>query len=182
MTITMQDTDTPSAWVGCLGCYNNGNLFGKWLPGNVCDDLEAAGLARIETIGDYTAARCVKCGGDEFNVFDHENFGGLLSGECSPVEAREAAELWEQAPESEREAWAAYLDNIGKGATYSDFQDNYIGEFNSDYEIAEEFANECGLLDEMPESLRRYFDFDAYARDLMSGDIWSNSGHYFWNR
>jgi len=39
-------------------------------------------------------------------------------------------------------------------------------------EYAEEYIEDCGLLDEMPENLRYYFDVEAFARDmLLSGDI-----------
>lgn len=39
-------------------------------------------------------------------------------------------------------------------------------------QYAEEYIEDCGLLDEMPENLRYYFDVDAFARDmLLSGDI-----------
>ncbi|MBL4830025.1 MAG: antirestriction protein ArdA [Aliivibrio sp.] len=33
----------------------------------------------------------------------------------------------------------------------------------------EEFAEETGLLNDLPEQLQYYFDFDAYARDLLLG-------------
>ncbi|PCI21054.1 hypothetical protein COB64_00850 [Candidatus Wolfebacteria bacterium] len=37
---------------------------------------------------------------------------------------------------------------------------------------AENYIEDTGLLDEMPENLRYYFDVDAFARDmLLSGDI-----------
>ena len=33
-------------------------------------------------------------------------------------------------------------------------------------DVAYEVASECGYLDEMPEHLRNYFDFEAFGRDL----------------
>lgn len=37
---------------------------------------------------------------------------------------------------------------------------------------AENYIEDIGLLDEMPENLRYYFDTEAFARDmLLSGDI-----------
>ena len=39
-------------------------------------------------------------------------------------------------------------------------------------EYAYEYIDDTGLLNEMPENLRFYFDFDAFTRDMiMSGDI-----------
>ena len=168
-----KDSDTPSAWVGCLGCYNSGALVGKWIAGNACDDLEAAGLTN-------SAGACVKCGADEFWVMDHENFDGMLSGECSPMEAYEAASQLDGVEEYEREILRAWLGN-GMKFDLDAMREAYLGEYASDQEMAEEFAESCDLLGDMPESLRYYFDFEAYARDLMN-DVWQFSGYYFWNR
>lgn len=168
-----KDTDTPSAWVGCLGCYNSGALVGKWLPGNECDNLEAAGLTN-------SSGACVKCGADEFYVLDHENYGGVLSGECSPIEAYNAAILLESVEDHERGPWEAWLSN-GMPADIDTMRECYIGEFSNDEELGEYIADECGLLNDMPESLRGYFDHARYGRDL-AYDTFEVSGHYFWNR
>lgn len=36
------------------------------------------------------------------------------------------------------------------------------------HEYAQEMVDDNGLLNEVPEPLRSYFDFEAYARDLFS--------------
>lgn len=168
-----KNSDTPSAWVGCLSCYNSGALVGKWIPGNECDDLEAAGLTN-------GAGACIKCGADEFYVLDHENFGGVLSGECSPVEAYNAAMLLESVEDYEREQWEAWLSN-GMPADIDAMRECYIGEFSNNEELGEYFADECGLLSDMPEGLHRYFDYAAYGRDI-AYDTFEYGGFYFWNR
>jgi len=39
-------------------------------------------------------------------------------------------------------------------------------------EYAEEYIEDCGLLSELPENLRYYFDVEAFARDMvLGGDI-----------
>lgn len=87
------------------------------------------------------------------------------------------------------EAFSAYWENIGgKGEmpdkqTLSDAEDCYIGEFKSLSHLAEHLVDDLGLLDQMPENLRCYFDYDAYGRDLsLGGDVWEENGHFFWNR
>jgi len=167
-----KDTDTPSAWVGCLGCYNSGALVGKWIPGSECNDLEAAGLTN-------SAGACIKCGADEFWVMDHENFGSVLSGECSPMEAYDAAILLESVEDYEREQWEAWLSN-GMPADIDTMRECYIGEFSNDEELGEYMVDECGLLNDMPESLRGYFDYAKYGRDL-AYDTFEAAGHYFWS-
>jgi len=168
-----KDTDMPSAWVGCLGCYNSGALVGKWIAGNECNDLEAAGLTN-------SAGACIKCGADEFWVMDNQNFGGVLSGECSPMEAYNAAILLESVEDYERPLWEAWLSN-GMPADIDTMRECYIGEFSNDEELGEYMADECGLLSDMPEHLRGYFDYAAYGQDL-AYDTFEAAGHYFWNR
>ncbi len=137
-------SDTPSAWIGCLSCYNNGSLFGKWIPGTQAADLEAAGLAKVETVGEYTAPRCVRCFGDEFAVLDHENFHGFIDGECSVTEAQEAADLIEsiEAEGIDIAAAAAWISFTGQAWDLDSFQDSYQGEHDSFQEYAEELARE----------------------------------------
>lgn len=88
-------------------------------------------------------------------------------------------------------AFAAWWDNIGPSIGHdlpteddlSEAEDAYIGEFKSFSHLAEHLMDETGGLDEMPENLRYYFDFDKYGNDLrIGGDAWENGGHYFWNR
>ena len=166
--------EIPSAWVGCLGCYNSGRLIGKWIPGNECDDLEAAGLTN-------SAGACLKCGADEFWVMDHEHFSGLISGECSPMEAYEAAMKLEDVEESEREVLAAWLGN-GMEFDLEEMRECYAGEFDSDTDFGWDLAEATGLLSEIPDYVANYFDMEAWSRDLLLGDYWSFSGHYFRNQ
>lgn len=64
--------------------------------------------------------------------------------------------------------------------------DHYQGEHLSLVHWAENFLEESGSLEGMPENLVRYFDFDYYARDAeLGGDIFtieSAGGIYvLWN-
>lgn len=140
---TVKTDTTPRAWVGCLGCYNSGSLNGEWLEGSAAADLVAAGLAQDITVGDYTAPRCLSCGADEFWVFDHENYLGLISGECSPVDAERYAATVE---EIEREgidlgAAAAFIADRHEWDLDA-FQDSYVGQYESLEEYAQELAGE----------------------------------------
>lgn len=172
---TINDT-TPRVWVGCLGCYNSGRLIGQWVEGTSAGDTERVSLSDSD-------GRCLNCGGDEFWVFDHENFGGLISGECSPMEAQEKAELLESVDDDEREVLEAWVSNIGvKNLDIDQMRECYAGEFDSDEAFAYEYVESCGLLSDIPESVTNYFDYAALGRDMdLGGDIWSFNGHYFWN-
>lgn len=73
-------------------------------------------------------------------------------------------------------AFAAYMDSEGMDIEEAarEFQDRYAGTHASLEAWAENFAEETGMLAEVPEALRRYFDFEAWARDCaLNGEIWT---------
>ena len=59
--------------------------------------------------------------------------------------------------------------------------DNYLGEFESDEAFAWQYIDDTGMFADVPESISRYFDIEAFARDMMINDITSQNGHYFYN-
>jgi antirestriction protein len=174
---TATATDTPRAWVGCLGCYNGGTLNGIWLDGN-----EATAYGdHLKTYANANGVIfCALCNSDEFWVFDHENYGGLLKGECSPSEAQEIAEKIEAIPAYNREAFLEYCEHVGGDPDYSSFEDAYAGQWNSAEEFAEDLLNSTGELDSNS-FLARYFDIEAYTRDLFYDYFITDSGHVFSN-
>jgi len=178
MNDTLESTE-PRAWVGCLGCYNSGELNGAWVEGIEASEISKAVKVKIGEPAIYgeNCPVCVKCGSDEFWVFDHEGYSGLISGECSPNEAQAKAELLASADDSELEAFTAWLA-LGMGEDIEAMREAYIGEFSTYTELADYFL-ESGAL-EIPDNIRPYFDYEAYGRDL-SFDLMEQGSHYFWN-
>lgn len=72
---------------------------------------------------------------------------------------------------------SAYFENCGV-SDLSDVEESYQGEYSSDEDFAEEYIDSTGMLSEVPENLRWYFDTEKFARDMMM-DYFSNDGHYF---
>ena len=76
------------------------------------------------------------------------------------------------------EALTAFYENLDSGEyepdeVLRDFEDSYAGVYDSLEDYAYEFLESCGDLDCVEESLRRYFDYQSYGRDLvLGGDIW----------
>ncbi len=116
---------------------------------------------------------------EEWAVHDYD-FGGLSMGESPDL-----GELWniyEAACDSgNAEAYLIYADWVGLNcASLSDFQDKYQGEYRSEKDFAESYADDTGLLDSIPESLQYYFDFEAFGRDLFINDFTMlDGGHVF---
>jgi len=51
------------------------------------------------------------------------------------------------------------------------FEGYYVSEGNAQ-EYAEQYLSDSGLLDQIPENLRYYFDVEAFSRDMqLNGDI-----------
>lgn len=168
--MTANESDTMRAWVGCLACYNEGRLVGVWVDA-------------------VDAAECVPCerpGHEEWWVFDHE--GLPVAGECSPAEATRWAETMAACAEgtgAPLDAVRAYLDNFhGFEDALDDFEEAWCGEWDSERQYAEEYAEECGYLSTpaehahhwggqaVPNPLLDYVDWDAWARDLFSSGYW----------
>lgn len=77
------------------------------------------------------------------------------------------------------EAKSAFIDCFGSWDAVG-FEDSYSGEWDSDIALADDFIDSTGMLDNMPDNLRGYFDTAAFARDLMM-DYSESGGHYFRN-
>ena len=159
---------TPRAWVGCLGCYNAGELVGKWLDKDEAEDLEAAGLS--------ADSRCVQCNAGEFWVFDHDNIGN--AGEMNPAEFVEIARRIETINEHDNaDALRVFIDFYSRergdiNDVISDFEDRYTGKYDNRTDWAEQHLEDSGMLNEVPPALRYYIDTDAFARDCSyNGDV-----------
>jgi len=159
--------DEPSIWLGCLSCYNNGRLNGKWITAEQATEPEAAetlnGLAKLSTIDNYTASRCRKCFGDEFDVMDYQ----LIPKSCA--NAKEFYDNAEQLNELHNTDQLILITMLAKNIDTGGQMDldeliryhenNYAGEHNSDKEFGEDYAESVGDLDAVPEHMRNYIDW-----------------------
>ena len=144
-----------------LGKYNEGLLVGRWveLP---CYDLEA----ELEAIGVGAVPY------EEYFITDYESDFGIEVGEYDNIdELNELAEELEALDECEQEAVKAYIElesndvreamnavNKGRCAFYS----------NTD-------------LDTLPDISLRYFDWEAYKRDMELNGYTEINGGVFYN-
>lgn len=79
----------------------------------------------------------------------------------------------------DHDAAAAYLDWSNGPWSLDSFQDAYRGEAESETEFAENYADEAGLLEQLPNDLRCYFDYEAFGRDLFINDFCLHNGYVF---
>jgi len=155
--------DGPRVYVACLAAYNNGKLYGAWIDANQdADDIWTDVQAMLAASPESDA--------EEWAIHDCDGFYGLRLGESASFET--VAELAGLLTEHGA-AYAAYASNIG--ADYADadgFKEAYAGEWRSEREYAEELFDSIDLAE--PGSLaERYFDYEAFTRDLFMTDYWS---------
>lgn len=162
---------TPRLYVGTYAKYNDGNLFGKWI------DLED-----FDCKEDFLEA-CAELHKDEEDpelMFqDFQGFPRNMYSECSVSD--ELWDNWVLLNDSQREIIEAYWDHVDSSGTLKQAEEAYQGEFDTEENFAEELAEDLGYFTDVPDHLRMYFDFKAFARDLFMSDyIWAG-GHVFRN-
>ena len=159
-------TGHPAVYVGTYHKYNCGSLFGAWLD-----------LTTFASYEDF----CEVCrflhrdeADPELMFQDMENFPDEWYSESGLDEDTFDLILqYADLDDDERRAFDAYIENKGSGRdaeVFDDFRDKYVGEFDSEEEFAEHIADECGMLDKVPESIKQYFNYERFARDLFASD------------
>ena len=158
-----------------LGKYNEGNLIGEWVTLPTTErELEAV-YERIGINEEY----------EEMFITDYEtDIEGLEVGEYDNIdELNELAEELENLDEAEQKAIQAMLLD---GYEFEDALEKVTdGDFNIYHnckdmtDIAYEVVEECGYLENVPENVTRYFDYEAFGRDLdIEGKFYYIDGDY----
>lgn len=155
-----QNTKEIKVFVTNLGKYNEGELIGEWLDLPATDDDIAALLDRIGINERY----------EEYFITDCEtDIEGLDIGEYESLDdLNDVAAQIMDLDDSDIECIEAMLKN---GSTFDEalagYSDCTIWPGCLDMtDVAYAIADITGLLDEIPERLRFYFDYEAYGRDL----------------
>ena len=150
----------PKAWVGCLHCYNNGDLVGSW--------FEAAEAADV-TLMDIHAPEMTTDSCEELWVFDVD--GLPVSEEMDPLTAARWGNLLNFIDERLQPSFFAWIAS-GAASLDSDglpdpkaFEDAFVDVYTDFRDYSDRLADETLLYDSSDE-VRRYFDYEAFARDL----------------
>lgn len=169
---------TPRIYVACLASYNAGTLHGKWIDAD--QDADS-----IHTEIKEMLAESQEGGAEEYAIHDFEGFGSYELREFTDIET--VSQIAE-AIRKHGEIITDILNHLGGDIddAIKCLEEQYQGEYNSLEDWASEFLEDCGFLNEIPENLRYYFDFEKYARDAeLNGDIFTikrdRKVHVFFN-
>ena len=172
---------TIKIYVACLASYNSGHLFGAWFDLKDfadADDLRDA-IERDVLRSPKNPVNSVLAPCEEFAIHDFEAPKGVEIKEYSDLD--ELFEMNEVLSDDNGELILALKDHLGTGTSLQDakeyLEENHCGEFKSDIEFADDIAeNSMGW--DMSTGIGRYFDSEAFARDLMF-EHFEIDGHYF---
>ena len=157
-------TGEPALYVGTYAKYNNGDLTGMWVS-----------LARCYDYDEFMKV-CYFLHRDEEDLElmfqDCDNIPDCWYSECGlDEETFDLIKAYGELNEDEQRAYEAFLDlRCEDDLTVEDFREHYCGEWHSEEEFAENLIEELGILDEVPEHLRRFFDVSAYSDELFRYD------------
>ncbi|WP_193107342.1 antirestriction protein ArdA [Brachybacterium sp. FME24] len=161
----MTTTTEPAmkVWIGCLACYNNGQLVGEWFHAIDADEVTLADVHR--------GSGGSRAGCEELWCLDVDDMP--VHREMSPTEAAEWGRIVEDVDEHLRPALLAWVRSgnyvaVGTGdlPSVSDFEERYAGAWDDFNEYAHQLAEDIGLLADVPEEVARYFDWKSWTRDL----------------
>lgn len=148
-----------------LGKYNEGELIGKWLDLPVTEDELTGTLEEIGINEEY----------EEFFITDKEsNYSAITDtiDEYSNIEElSELIETIENLDEHDSEKLCAILEYFGDSSIddYISSLDDYnlMSDVHSDYDLGYYYIEESGCYNlESMGNLARYFDYEAFGRDI----------------
>ena len=142
-----------------LGKYNEGYLIGEWVELQITDEELDAVLERIGINEQY----------EEYFITDYESDYGLTANEYSSISTlNELAEQVADLDEYDRDILTALMS---EGYTLADALckvDDVMVYYDCHdmTDVAYAYIEETGLLDSVPENIARYFDYEAFGRDM----------------
>jgi len=170
-----------------LGKYNEGVLDFVWLELPATQEEIAAAFDKIQV--SYNGKHWYSNGLGQAHEEANKDFYGeyeewfitdyecdyLKIGEYDSLDRlNEIAETVESLDEYEQTIVKALLDEGYDLDEALDKKDDcyFYPDCDSMTEVAEQYAEETGLLDNIPENLRYYFDFEAFGRDMSFEGHW----------
>ena len=158
--------EVSKVWVGCIGCYNEGNLVGKWMTADQLEDTLDKGQNLLRAV-------CTKPQCEEWRIHDYD--GPIAS--CYHEEHPDIEELIEMMNLIDVEgdnilvALMVHRDRSNNAPTVSAIEELagqviHIGYRHDLKDYFMEWAYDVGYMtDENP--MLSYIDWEHFARDCM---------------
>ena len=171
--------DTPRIYVASLSDYNAGRLHGRWIDATqgvdgIWEDVQAM------------LAESKEPNAEEWAIHDFSGFGAWKPSESVSFEdVSRVADLIEE----HGQIISHLIDGHCEIDNAEDYlQDNYQGEFKNLEDWAYQHIEDTGMLQDVPETIKNYFNYESFAEDCrLNGDIFTietgyQEVHIFWNQ
>lgn len=160
-------------FVSTYAKYNNGRgTVGKWLKVEDYESKEAF-LDACKKIHDDESE-------PEFMFADYEGVpNGYISESYVSEWLFKLNDLDEYFDFDAFRVFCEYMAPCIDDGTPERFESAFFGEYDSEEAFAEQYAYDTCILDQVPESVRYYFDYAAFARDLFIDDFNFCEGYVF---
>lgn len=157
----------PAVYVGTYKKYNNGSLYGEW--------VDLTKFATYEDFMRYIRNLHKDERNPEFMMQDFEGYPGewYYESGMSKDTFDKIKEYWDafDGDDVKKQAYEAYVDWAGSDATVEDFEEKYMGTFDSEYDYIDEMIEE-GVIDPARWAKTEgtwVYDHDAIWRYLDTG-------------
>lgn len=165
----------PRIYVGTYAKYNAGSIKGAWLSLDGHDK-------------ESFLAACAELHKDESDPeLMFQDFEGFPKSYYSESSIPDELFAWLELDEEDRELLAVYREHVDQDAEIEAARDAFMGKADSEADWAQQWLEDTGGLEGVPEHLRNYIDFEAYARDARLGgdvvfarhdaELWVFNGH-----
>jgi antirestriction protein len=173
---TATPSTSPRVYVGTYAKYNNGSIQGAWL--DLDDYTDRADF--------YEAAKALHAdeADPELMFQDFENFPRSLYSESN---VSDELIVFANLDDDDRELLAVYHDHVDSSGDIDKAREAYCGKYDTEADWAEQFLNDTGGLEGVPEHLKNYIDFESYGRDARiggdmtfvrhDGELWAFHNH-----
>lgn len=172
MNAQVIESESFRIYVACLAAYNSGFLHGEWIDIEDLDENEIFDKVQAMLKKSPVAEECEEWAIHDyelpFSIGESEDFDNIV----------EQLEIYKE----HGAAWIAYRGYIGEDyATVEKFKEAYQGEYDKEIDYAYHEVEETGLLSEVPETFKNYFDYESFSRDLFTSDYNFVDGYVFSN-
>jgi len=159
----------PRIYIACLAAYNSGYLHGSWVDLDGSEDLNE----RLDEILNSSPMPDA----EEWAVHDHE-YCGRLSEYPELISLHDIIEAYQkcEAHHIDWEAFVAFCEYQGEDLNTEQieaFENAYAGCDNSLEDWCTNLLEETGQLKSIPENLRFYFNYRAFADDMEINDVFT---------
>lgn len=165
-------------YVASLSDYNAGVLHGQWFDLNNYNDADELEEDIQAMLASSPTAKSEGQPAEEWAIHDYND---AVSG-LGEYESLEHLVELNNALQEHGDAYRAYLEHVDGDGSVRDFENKFQGgPYDSEEDFAVELLEETGDLNEIPENLRYYFDYEKFARDLFMTDYTFADGYVFYN-